>query len=66
MSPIVVHRKYRAGMVVLFNGQRFEVDGVEFWEHDEKLTLRAIDGNDSAKTKWVWAHQVEFTNEVAA
>lgn len=59
MSPVVVHRKYRAGMVVLFSERRWEIDGVEFWLTGEKLMLRAID-TPARVTAEVWSHQVEF------
>lgn len=66
MSPVIVHRKYRAGMVVLFHGRRWEIDGVEFWSTDEKLTLRALDDFGRVKTFEVWAREVEFTGDLVS
>lgn len=64
MSPLVVHRKYRAGMVVLFLGDRWEIDAVEFWASGERLQLRALDPDRRVKSYEAWAHQVEFTGEL--
>lgn len=61
VSPVVVHRKYRAGMVVLFREKRWEIDAVEFWRGKEKLTLRALAADSRVKVFEVWSHDVEFT-----
>lgn len=53
-------RAYRAGMVVRFDGRRWEVDCVEFWRRDEKLSLREIDGVGRVRTREVWASKVEI------
>lgn len=53
-------RAYRAGMVVRFEGRRWEIDSVEFWERDEKLSIRELDGAGRVKTREAWARNVEF------
>lgn len=40
MTP---RRSYRAGMRVQFGGRAWGIDGVEFWENDEKLFLKAVE-----------------------
>lgn len=56
-------RAYCAGMVVRFEERRWEIDSVEFWRHDEKLSLRDLDGVGRVKTREVWASQCEFDEQ---
>lgn len=51
-------------MVVIFKDRRWEIDAVEFWEWDQRLTLREIDGAGRVRTREVWAAEVTFTDEV--
>lgn len=51
-------------MIVGHRGGRWEIDAVEFWEWDEKLTLRALDGADEGKRREVWAAAVTFLDEI--
>ena len=53
-------RLYGAGMVVRFDGRRWEIDAVEFWRHDQKLHLRELDGAGRVRTREEWARNVEF------
>lgn len=54
-------RAYRAGMIVRYDGRRWEVDAVEFWGSDEKLHLRELDGAGHVRTREEWARNVEFS-----
>lgn len=63
MSPLKVFRKYRAGMVVRFEGRRWQINAVEFWETHERLSLYELDGKARVVTREVRSTDVEFTGE---